>query len=148
MLHYSGTLCAHSARAPTYTHRHTVAAHHHAAPTITIRLAPFFMYLLCGVALFLPAGGGEERKLLQLVPKGVVYGILTFVGVAGVLPESGNQLSKRALLLFSFPSEYPKSAKYTGSTPYRMHLFTFFQAMVRSALCAVLCALCSVQKIS
>lgn len=36
------------------------------------------------------------------------------VGLAGVLPESGNQFSKRLLLLFSFPSEFPKSERYTA----------------------------------
>ena len=41
------------------------------------------------------------------------YGILTFVGVAGILPETGNQLSKRMLLLFSFPSEFPDNETYT-----------------------------------
>jgi hypothetical protein len=47
------------------------------------------------------------RKLLELIPKGVVYGILTFVGLAGILPESENQFSKRLLLLFTAPTEFP-----------------------------------------
>lgn len=46
------------------------------------RIAPFLMYLLCGLALFIPApggGGDDNRKLLEIIPKGVIYGILTFV---------------------------------------------------------------------
>eukprot|EP00040_Diaphanoeca_grandis_P044284 m.11882 g.11882 ORF g.11882 m.11882 type:complete len:627 (-) comp9031_c0_seq1:459-2339(-) len=90
------------------------------------RIAPFLMYLLCGLSLILPGGG--DRKLLELIPKGVVYGILTFVGVAGILPETGNQFSKRVLLLFSFPSEFPKEELFTHVAVYKMHLFTFCQA--------------------
>lgn len=90
------------------------------------RIAPFMVYLFCGLALFIPTSAGP--KLLELIPKGVVYGILTFVGVAGVLPETGNQLSRRLLLLFSFPSEFPPNEPYTGVPMKTMHLYTFFQA--------------------
>jgi solute carrier family 4 (anion exchanger) protein 1 len=90
------------------------------------RVAPFLMYLFCGLALFIPTSAGP--KLLEFIPKGVVYGILTFVGVAGVLPETGNQLSKRLLLLFSTPSEFPKDEIFTGVPTRTMHLYTFFQA--------------------
>ena len=86
--------------------------------------------MLCGLALFLP--GTKDRKLLELIPKGVVYGILTFVGLAGVLPETGNQFSKRCLLFFVPPSWHSPDEQYTKVPLWKMHLFTVLQA---GALC-------------
>ena len=46
------------------------------------RLAPFLVYLFCFLALAVP-------QVLEVVPEGVVNGILTFVGLAGIFPGEG-----------------------------------------------------------
>jgi hypothetical protein len=44
--------------------------------------------------------------------KGVVNGILTYVGLAGIFPGEGNQFVDRVVLLLTHPSEHPQDMPY------------------------------------
>ena len=79
------------------------------------------VYALCFCGLIFPS-------VLEFCPEGVVNGILTFVGLQGILPGTGNQLIDRCVLLVSSPSEAPKSmAPYSHLHWQRVHLYTFVQ---------------------
>lgn len=97
------------------------------------RIAPILVYILCFFGLVFPS-------VLELCPEGVVNGILTFVGLQGILPWSGNQFIDRCVLLLTDPSEFsiaelPPSHVVAATTtaPYlhvswkRIHLYTLVQ---------------------
>lgn len=94
------------------------------------RLAPFIMYLLIGLTLFVP-------QFIELMPYGTVDGTLTFVGVAGLFQC---QLWTRILFLFRAPSEYPslKEAPFRrGVSTCQMHLYTLIQLLCLAVCWAV-----------
>ena len=81
------------------------------------------VYVLCFCGLVVPS-------VLELCPEGVVNGILTFVGLQGILPGTGNQMIDRCVLLLTAPSEFhllPSTAPYMKLRWYRIHLFTAIQ---------------------
>lgn len=85
------------------------------------RIAPIIVYLLCFTALAVP-------QVLEICPEGVVNGILAFVGIAGILPGTGNQLIDRVVLLFTGPSDHPKDETYTRYVSMaKMHAYTLIQ---------------------
>lgn len=85
------------------------------------RVAPTIVYGLCLFGLVIPSA-------LELCPEGVVNGILTFVGLQGILPGTGNQLIDRIVLLFTAPSEFPDSTAPYAHLPWRrIHLYTMVQ---------------------
>jgi len=90
------------------------------------RIAPTLVYALCLCGLVFPS-------VLEMCPGGVVNGILTFVGIAGILPGTGNQLMDRTLLLFTAPSGFPSATANSAVAPYselpwyRIHLYTIIQ---------------------
>eukprot|EP01052_Picozoa_sp_SAG31_P005804 SAG31_NODE_260_length_18915_cov_3.432823_7_plen_647_part_00 len=79
------------------------------------RIAPFLMYFMIGLPVFLPS-------LLNKIPLGALNGVLAFVGVAGLLDC---QLFERLLCLLRHPSEFHK--RYAGLPAAKVHLFTMFQ---------------------
>jgi solute carrier family 4 (anion exchanger) protein 1 len=85
------------------------------------RVAPMLVYLLCFCGLVVPS-------VLELCPEGVVNGTLTFVGIQGILPGTGNQLIDRCVLLITAPSEFPESNASYAQLPWRrIHLYTLIQ---------------------
>lgn len=50
-------------------------------------------------------------SVLEVIPEGVVNGILTFVGLAGLLAK--NQFVERVLLLLTPPKHFPREESYT-----------------------------------
>lgn len=91
------------------------------------RVAPTLVYVLCFMGLVLPS-------VLELCPEGVVNGILTFVGLQGILPGTGNQLIDRVVLLVTSPSEFPEStAPYAKLPWHRIHLYTLVQLLCLGA---------------
>ena len=98
------------------------------------RIAPMVVYALCFLGLVVPA-------VLERWPVGVVNGILTFVGLQGILPGTGNQLIDRCVLLITAPSEFATllsdpndnnnhhriTAPYLHLPWYRIHMYTFVQ---------------------
>ena len=96
------------------------------------RVAPFVMYAMIGAALFVPS-------VIELIPFGAVDGILTFVGVAGLLEC---QLWERILLLLRAPSEFPAYDKHKtpyvgGVRPLKMHAYTCIQLLLLAGCWAV-----------
>eukprot|EP00040_Diaphanoeca_grandis_P024921 m.137704 g.137704 ORF g.137704 m.137704 type:complete len:614 (-) comp29938_c0_seq1:710-2551(-) len=91
------------------------------------RIAPLLVYALCFLALGVPGA-------LELCPEGVINGILTFVGVAGILPGTGNQFIDRVVLFITHPSNFPNDKLYTRnmSVP-KMHMFTLIQLLCLGA---------------
>ena len=76
---------------------------------------------MCFLALAVP-------MVLELCPEGVINGILTFVGLAGILPHTGNQFVDRAVLLLTHPANFPTDKLYTQNvTWFKMHLYTLIQ---------------------
>jgi len=90
------------------------------------RLAPLIVYTMCFLALVFPS-------VLEHCPVGVVNGILTFVGLQGILPFTGNQFVDRCVLLFTHPAEFPTpppesaTSSYLGLPWHRIHLYTAVQ---------------------
>ncbi|CAB9506504.1 Electroneutral sodium bicarbonate exchanger 1 [Seminavis robusta] len=88
------------------------------------RVAPMVVYMLCFGGLLVPA-------VLEKCPLGVVNGILTFVGLQGILPGTGNQLIDRCVLLLTAPSEFVTRDKnqngYMELPWKRIHLYTAVQ---------------------
>ena len=82
------------------------------------RIAPTLMYLLCLLALAVPA-------VLDTIPVGCAYGILTFVGLAGILPNTGNKFVDRVLLLMTSRESFP--AEYDGLRTAKIHAYTLIQ---------------------
>lgn len=68
------------------------------------RVAPFLLYAICGLALVIPS-------VLEVIPEGVVNGILTFVGLAGLLAK--NQFVERVRLLLTQAKHFPREETYT-----------------------------------
>ena len=79
------------------------------------RIAPCIMYLLIGLPVAAP-------HLLAQIPKGALNGVLTFVGVAGLLDC---QLWERLQCVLRHPSAF--HARYHGMDWRKVHLFTFLQ---------------------
>ena len=91
------------------------------------RNAPLVVYILCFFGLIFPA-------ILEFCPVGVVNGILTFVGLQGILPFSGNQFIDRCVLLLTHPSEFPTAPEnephsYLRLPWYRIHMYTCVQLL-------------------
>jgi len=88
------------------------------------RVAPLIVYILCFLALVFPS-------VLEHCPVGVVNGVLTFVGLQGILPFTGNQFIDRVVLLFTHPEEFStlpeSSSSYLQLPWYRIHLYTLVQ---------------------
>lgn len=87
------------------------------------RVAPMVVYLLCFLGLIFPS-------ILERCPEGVVNGILTFVGLQGILPGTGNQLIDRIVLLMTSPSEFvvgDAAPSYMSLSWSRIHLYTAIQ---------------------
>eukprot|EP00550_Attheya_septentrionalis_P003091 CAMPEP_0198282278 /NCGR_PEP_ID=MMETSP1449-20131203/2126_1 /TAXON_ID=420275 /ORGANISM="Attheya septentrionalis, Strain CCMP2084" /LENGTH=593 /DNA_ID=CAMNT_0043978475 /DNA_START=223 /DNA_END=2004 /DNA_ORIENTATION=+ len=86
------------------------------------RVAPMLVYMLCFCGLVVPS-------VLELCPEGVVNGTLTFVGLQGILPGTGNQLMDRCVLLLTAPSEFRdhSNALYAQLPWRRIHLYTLVQ---------------------
>ena len=79
------------------------------------RIAPFIMYLLIGLPVLAP-------HLLEKIPSGALNGVLTFVGVAGLLDC---QLWERILCLIRHPSAF--HSRYEGLPWWKVHTFTCLQ---------------------
>eukprot|EP00947_MAST-08B_sp_MAST-8B-sp1_P006582 g6582.t1 len=79
------------------------------------RVAPFIAYLLIGLPLFLPS-------VIGTLPEGSIDGILTFVGVAGLLDT---ELWVRLNLLLRHPDNF--EGRFRGVHWGRTHLYTFVQ---------------------
>eukprot|EP00730_Choanoeca_flexa_P001165 TRINITY_DN10511_c0_g2_i1.p1 TRINITY_DN10511_c0_g2~~TRINITY_DN10511_c0_g2_i1.p1 ORF type:complete len:558 (+),score=118.55 TRINITY_DN10511_c0_g2_i1:61-1734(+) len=92
------------------------------------RLAPLIVYGLCLVAIW-------ARPVLTAIPEGVVDGILTFVGVSGLLAK--NQFIERVWLLLTPASDHPENEVYTAVPAHRMHLYTLVQ-LVCLACCWII----------
>ena len=95
------------------------------------RVAPLIVYILCFMGLVVPS-------ILEYCPVGVVNGILTFVGLQGILPFTGNQLIDRCVLLLTHPDEFqePVSSSPTSYLQlpwYRIHLYTLVQLLCLAA---------------
>mmetsp|Transcript_29619 Transcript_29619/g.34070 ORF Transcript_29619/g.34070 Transcript_29619/m.34070 type:complete len:607 (-) Transcript_29619:47-1867(-) len=97
------------------------------------RLAPMLVYALCFTCLVVPS-------FIEMCPEGVVNGILTFVGLQGILPGTGNQLIDRCVLLLTGPSQFSNLQQQSDSqAPYaelpwrRVHLYTFLQLVCLAA---------------
>lgn len=73
------------------------------------RIAPLLLYAFCGLALVIPS-------VLEIIPEGVVNGILTFVGVAGLLAK--NQFVERVSLLLTPAKHFPREETYTMVSPF------------------------------
>eukprot|EP00045_Choanoeca_perplexa_P005190 m.44001 g.44001 ORF g.44001 m.44001 type:complete len:555 (+) comp12983_c0_seq1:96-1760(+) len=82
------------------------------------RIAPLIVYGLCLVAIW-------ARPVLTAIPEGVVDGILTFVGVSGLLAK--NQFIERVWLLLTPKQDHPQEEVYTSVPAHRMHLYTGVQ---------------------
>ena len=82
------------------------------------RLAPFLMYLLIGMPVFVP-------KVMTYVPDGAVDGVLTFVGVAGII--SDNQLWERIVCLLTVPANFPSVVRPLRKKWWKVHLYTIIQ---------------------
>ena len=66
------------------------------------RVAPLIVYIMCFLGLVFPS-------ILEHCPVGVVNGVLTFVGLQGILPFSGNQFIDRCVLLLTHPDEFSQA---------------------------------------
>eukprot|EP00808_Paulinella_micropora_P001529 g66153.t1 len=83
------------------------------------RVAPLLVYALCLGSLYF-------RRVLEVIPSGVIDGILTFVGIYGLVHNS-NQFVQRLLLLFT-PKESSSAYKaYDGVLHSKLHSFTLIQ---------------------
>eukprot|EP00457_Paulinella_chromatophora_P004821 gb/GEZN01004834.1/.p1 GENE.gb/GEZN01004834.1/~~gb/GEZN01004834.1/.p1 ORF type:complete len:612 (+),score=9.63 gb/GEZN01004834.1/:30-1865(+) len=92
------------------------------------RIAPLIVYGLCLFSLFLPS-------LLELIPLGVVNGILAFVGIFGLM--SNNEFIGRLLLLFTPATELPPDFVFASIKPSRIHYYTCIQ-LAAFAICWVI----------
>lgn len=82
------------------------------------RIAPFIMYLMIGLPIYTP-------KVLNCIPKAAIYGILAFVGVAGLLDT---QLWQRCVGLLQAPSSFPTKFR---SVPWNhVHAWTAIQLII------------------
>lgn len=93
------------------------------------RIAPMLVYVLCFCGLVVPS-------VLELCPEGVVNGILTFVGLQGILPGTGNQMIDRCVLLLTSPDEFraSKSNAPYANLPWRcIHVYTMVQLVCLAA---------------
>lgn len=93
------------------------------------RTAPIIVYGLCFCGLVVPSA-------LERCPEGVVNGILTFVGLQGILPHTGNQFIDRCVLLITAPSEFHEldSTEPYMTLPWRrIHTYTAIQLVCLAA---------------
>ena len=79
------------------------------------------------MALFVPS-------VITVIPDGAVDGLLTFVGVAGLLEC---QLWERLLLLFRSSAEFPVKVYTRAINPWRMHAYTLIQVFCLAVAWAV-----------
>eukprot|EP00808_Paulinella_micropora_P028127 g27840.t1 len=83
------------------------------------RIAPLLVFALCLCSIYF-------KRILEVVPMGVVDGILTFVGVFGLL-HNRNQFVERLLLLLT-PSENSRAyVTFRGVSHNKIHAFTLIQ---------------------
>ena len=89
------------------------------------RIAPFLTYAMLGLPLLFPA-------LLQSIPRAAINGVLTYVGVEGILSTT---LWQRVLLLVSPAESFPPRLLHLGLP--RVHAYTIIQLLLLGCCWAI-----------